>query len=109
MNSHSFKTLLDRWQLHRQAQQEHSECQVRLPTTDLIKLEALAETFQLERDQILASLLHQAIIEVEEKMPYIPGPNVIRVEEGEEIYEDIGPMPQYLAAQKKAQREKQQD
>ena len=33
-------------------------------------------------------------------MPYIQGSKVIRIEDGEEIYEDAGPMPRYLAAQK---------
>ena len=34
-------------------------------------------------------------------MPYVQGDKVIRLEEGDEVYEDIGPLPRYLDAQKK--------
>jgi len=101
MNSQSFKALLAQWQRQTTFNQKRTSCQIDIPQHDLQKLEALAETFQLERNEVVTSLLHLAILEVEEKMPYIPGSKVIRVEEGEEIYEDLGPMPRYLAAQQK--------
>ena len=44
--------------------------------------------------------MHQALNTLEEQMPYIAGDKVIRVEEGEEVYEDVGPMPRYLAAKR---------
>lgn len=107
MNSHSFKSLLAQWQSQTTFSQQRVSCQVEIPQHDLQKLEALAETFQLERNEVVASLLHLAILEIEEKMPYIPGSKVIRVEEGEEIYEDQGPMPRYLAAQQKLKSNKE--
>ena len=56
--------------------------------------------YSLPVEEITASLLHQALVELEEKMPYVAGERVIRVEEGANIYEDIGPMARYLAAHK---------
>lgn len=34
--------------------------------------------------------------QIEARIPYKPGPKVIRVEDDEPIYEDIGDMPRYL-------------
>ncbi len=107
MNSQSFKTLLAQWQSQTNFAQQRISCQLDIPQNDLRKLEALAETFQLERNEVVASLLHLAILEIEEKMPYIPGTRVIRIEEGEEIYEDLGPMPRYLAAQQKLRKKEE--
>ncbi len=63
---------------------------------DIAKLEALAETYQLPKEEIIASLLSHALEEVERRMPYVAGPKVIRMEEGDPVYEDIGPTPRYL-------------
>ena len=49
------------------------------------------------RTQLAAELLHTVLLEVEEKMPYKPGTKIIRMEEGDPVYEDIGPMPRYIA------------
>ncbi|MCV6589298.1 MAG: hypothetical protein OIF57_09745 [Marinobacterium sp.] len=100
MSTSSFKTLIKHWQDHRKNRQQRTEYPLTLYRDDLIKLQALADTFGLELNDVSASLIHQAIREMEEKMPYIPGPEIIRMEEGEAIHEDCGPMPDYIAAQK---------
>ncbi|MCV6611347.1 MAG: hypothetical protein OIF55_11300 [Amphritea sp.] len=64
---------------------------------DLIKIQALAELYQMSPDKLAAELLHTVLLEVEEKMPYKPGTKVIRMEEGDPVYEDVGPMPRYIA------------
>ncbi len=73
---------------------------------DIAKLEALAEVYQLPKEEIIASLLSNALHEVEQRMPYIAGPTIIRIEEGDPVYEDIGPTPKYLKI--KSQIEKNQ-
>jgi len=50
---------------------------------------------------VVATLIHEALNELEAKMPYVQGNKVIRIEDGEEIYEDAGPMPRYMAEQRK--------
>ncbi len=37
-------------------------------------------------------------------MPYVPGTTVIRVEDGDEVYEDVGPLPRYLNTQKQLRK-----
>jgi len=101
MNNPSFKSLLMDWHKRRNDRGERIACTLELSEADIIKLDAFAETFQLDRNEVAASLLHLALREAEAKMPYIPGPRVIRMEEGEEIYEDTGPTPRYIAAQQK--------
>jgi len=101
MASSAFHRLLQSWEEHSRQANGKISAEVEMYKSDAIKLEALAKMYQLSREEVICSLLHQAISEVESQMPYIPGQKVIRVEEGEEIYEDVGPMPAYLAEQRK--------
>jgi len=100
MSMNTFSSLLEEWQDHAAKQVGKAKREVSLYEADMVKVEALATVYSLSIDEIVASLLHNALVAVEEKMPYVPGPNVIRVEEGAEIYEDVGPMVKYLEAQK---------
>ena len=68
---------------------------------DIVRLEALAEVYGLSVNEVGAALLGNVLKEVEAKLPYVPGTNVIRVEDDEPIYEDIGPTPRYLEAKKR--------
>ena len=79
------------------------ECNFTLNEEDLIKVEALAELYKLPKEELVATLLHTVLLEIEQKMPYKAGTKVIRIEEGDPIYEDIGPMPRYLAIQNRLQ------
>ena len=57
-----------------------------------------AESYQLPAADLLANLINTALREVEVQIPYVAGTRVIRTEEGDPIYEDIGRTPGYLAA-----------
>ncbi|WP_188745632.1 hypothetical protein [Marinobacterium zhoushanense] len=72
---------------------------------DLVRLKALAEVYGLSVDEVTACLLHQVLVEVEEKMPYRAGTRVIRVEDDEPVYEDVGPTPRYLEAKRRFEQE----
>ncbi len=95
----SFKQLLNQWDANAKIKTELVTEPIAMSHSDSVKLEALAQLYALPKEEIIAQLIHLALLNVEEQMPYIPGPKVIRVEEGSEIYEDIGPMPKYLSAQ----------
>lgn len=101
MTISTFATLLDEWDraAHRKAAMVTRE--ISLFSSDELKLKALATMYSLTVEEITSSLLHQALIELEEKMPYIAGERVIRVEEGANVYEDIGPMARYLDVQQR--------
>ncbi|OMH30919.1 hypothetical protein [Motiliproteus sp. MSK22-1] len=71
---------------------------------DVAKLEALAEVYQLPTEDIIANLISNALREVEEKIPYVQGSKVVRIEEGDPIYEDAGLMPKYLKAKERLER-----
>jgi len=90
-------------QAHRQANVR--ELSLKIDHEDLIRVQALAEAYGLTVDEIGSQLLHSILLLVEEKMPYRPGPGVIRVEDDEPVYEDIGPTPRYLAAKRRLEQE----
>lgn len=97
----SFSSLLQTWEKNAQKDVGKLTRQVSLYESDDVKIRALAAMYSLPVEEITASLIHQAIVELEEKMPYVAGDKVIRVEEGADIYEDVGPMARYLEAQAK--------
>lgn len=101
MGNESLSKLLDEWEGRARKVNGRKEEQLSIYKSDSIKLEALASMYKLSKDDVVATLIHEALNELEAKMPYIQGSKVIRIEDGEEIYEDAGPMPRYLAEQKK--------
>ncbi|WP_415885406.1 hypothetical protein ACMXYO_12355 [Neptuniibacter sp. QD37_6] len=101
MGNESLSKLLDEWEGRARKVNGRKEEQLSIYKSDSIKLAALASMYKLSKDDVVATLIHEALNELEAKMPYIQGSKVIRIEDGEEIYEDAGPMPRYLAEQKK--------
>lgn len=101
MGNESLSRLLDEWETRARKVKGRKEETLSIYQGDGVKLEALARMYQLSKDDVVATLIHEALNELEAKMPYIPGNKVIRIEDGEEIYEDAGPMPRYLAEQRK--------
>ena len=95
-----FAQLLGSWEKRSADNANLITATIAIHEPDKIKLQALAELYQLPEGEITGHLLHHALMALEAAMPYVPGSNVIRIEEGDEIYEDIGPLPRYLEAQK---------
>jgi hypothetical protein len=51
----------------------------------------------MSEEEILTDLLHTALEELIEAMPYVAGEKVIREDDhGDPVYEDQGPMPRFL-------------
>ena len=63
------------------------------------RLAALAEMYpKRQAEELLGELLGAALEELEASFPYIRGQQVIETdEEGNPLYEDIGPTPRFLA------------
>ena len=101
MGKQSLTNLLDEWETRARTINGRTDQTLSIYQSDAIKLKALAGIYKLPIDDVVASLIHEAINELEAKMPYVPGNKVIRIEDGEEIFEDAGPMPRYMAEQKK--------
>jgi hypothetical protein len=105
MSLSNFSRMLEAWGRHADGERAKIKKEISYFASDEIKLRALAEVYQMPFDHVVSSLLHQAILEVEEKMPYVAGDKVIRIEESAEIYEDVGPMARYLQAQQQLKGE----
>lgn len=103
------KAMLKAWEKHIIEHPPRVERSIPIAIEDAAKLEALAEVYKLPVDDITANLIASALEEVEAKMPYIPGANVIRTEEGEPIYDDAGPTPAYLSAKKRYEKQMQEE
>ena len=93
--------MLDDWERQSARVQEQVSTDIVLNKEDLIKVQALAETYQLPATDLLANLINTALQQVEVQIPYVAGTKVIRTEEGDPIYEDVGRTPAYLAAKAK--------
>ena len=108
MTNNLIKNMLDDWEQHSSQVKEQVSTEVVLNKTDLIKIEALAETYDLPASDLLANIISTALLGIEEQMPYVPGDKVIRVEEGEPIYEDVGRTPKYMAAKARLEKKQQE-
>ncbi len=103
--AHSYiGTMLDTWSNHTIEHQPKITKKIPIQKDDVAKLEALAEVYELPMDDIIANLISNALKEVEERIPYVQGNTVIRIEEGDPVYEDSGHMPTYLQAKRKLER-----
>ena len=104
MTSSLIKKMLDDWELRSTHVKEQVSTKIVLNKQDLIKVEALAEAYKLPASDLLANLINTTLREIEEQMPYVAGDKVIRIEEGDPIYEDVGRTPIYHAAKDRLQR-----
>lgn len=103
MTSSLIKKMLDDWELRSTHVKEQVSTNIVLNKVDLIKVEALAETYKLPASDLLANLINTALLEIEEQIPYVAGDKLIRIEEGDPIYEDVGRTPEYIAAKARLQ------
>jgi hypothetical protein len=94
----SFKELLERWRESAAAPRTAKTYTVRLPVDDAAQLAALADMFPgRAAEQLISELLGAALKEVAAAMPYVAGQRVISTDEqGDPIYEDIGPTPRFI-------------
>ena len=104
MTSSLIKKMLDDWELRSTHVKEQVSTKIVLNKVDLTKVEALAEAYKLPAGDLLANLINTTLLEIEEQIPYVAGDKVIRFEEGDPIYEDVGRTPEYLAAKARLQK-----
>ncbi|WLI08023.1 hypothetical protein PSH66_06735 [Pseudomonas sp. FP597] len=95
----AFKTMLSNWENRAHEASELAEITLTIRKQDLVKIKAFAEAYGLDESVITEGLIHTAIKEAETAMPYVKGSEVIRIEEGEEIFADAGKTPAYVEAE----------
>ncbi|GBL44396.1 hypothetical protein SFMTTN_0191 [Sulfuriferula multivorans] len=95
--------LLKAWESSASRQLTAKEYRIRLPLHDAAKIAALAEMYSRRNEtEIISELLTAALTELERAMPYVQGDKVIaRDDQGDPIYEDVGPTPGFIALSKK--------
>ncbi len=104
MPNSPISTLLLTWQQHMIKHLPQVNYEVAIDRDDVIKLEALSELYQLPLDDIIASLISSALQEAEQKMPYVQGNKIIRIEEGDPVFEDVGYTPRYLDIKRRLEK-----
>jgi hypothetical protein len=104
------RDLLSVWEKTAKGKLTTEQFQVRLPVEDAAKIHALAEMYPRRSvEEIITDLLTASLSELESSLPYVRGDNVVALdEEGDPLYEDVGPTPRYLTlTQKHLSRYKQ--
>ncbi|HYW03879.1 MAG TPA: type 1 pili tip component [Gammaproteobacteria bacterium] len=89
----SIKELVQEWEGKAAEKLTAREYSVRLPVHDAARIAALAEMYPLRTEsQIITDLISSALDELESALPYVEGTRVVAEdEEGDPVYEDIGP------------------
>jgi hypothetical protein len=103
----SFRELLERWRESAAVPRTARTYAVRLPVDDAAQLAALADMFPgRTSEQLISELLSAALKELAAAMPYVAGTRVISTDEqGDPIYEDVGPTPRFMALARDHRRE----
>ncbi|MBR9828884.1 MAG: hypothetical protein GYB41_09600 [Oceanospirillales bacterium] len=96
--------LLERLEQHSRQQTHLQTVTLPINREDMVRLQALAEVYGMDIVELTPILLHTILTDIEAHMPYKQGTRVIRVEDDEPVYEDIGPMPRYLEAKRKHEK-----
>lgn len=99
----SIVDLVRQWEDSATGQLTMREYQVQLQLRDAARIAALVEMYPRRSEtELISELLTAALDDLEKVMPYIPGSSVVSEdEEGNPLYEDVGPTPRFLALSQK--------
>jgi hypothetical protein len=91
------------WEEHARGRMTRNQYQIQLDLEAAARLAALAEMYpKRQPEELLAELIAAALEELEAGLPYIQGSQVVATDEqGDPLYEDIGPTPRFLALSRK--------
>lgn len=97
------RELVRHWEQNAKARLTRSRYQIHLELEAAARLAALAEMYpKRSPEELLGELISAALDELESSLPYIKGSQVIATDEqGDQLYEDIGPTPRFLALSRK--------
>lgn len=97
------RELLQHWNGARAPELTAERYAIRLTVEEAARVHALAELYSsVSVEDILRDLISAALVEVEEAMPYVPGPTVVSVDDhGDPVFEDAGPTPRFIALARK--------
>ncbi|MAK92722.1 MAG: pilin assembly protein [Oleibacter sp.] len=95
--------LLNHWEKEFGEPLTDTSYQLPLNVKDAARLEALAEMFPgCTKERLLRDLVSSALADLTSGFPYVAGDKVVaQDEDGDPIYEDAGPTPQFLKLTRK--------
>lgn len=95
--------LLNLWEQRAHNSEPLHEVTLNLPRYEVAKIHALQEMYPAKSaDELLSELLVTALHELEAAFPYIQGDKVVAEDEdGDPIYEDVGPTPKFIELTRK--------
>ena len=99
----NIQQLLHLWETTASGELTQEVFSVRLPVESAAKLHALAEMYPRRQiTELITDLMAAALNDVETCLPYVRGEKIVaRDEEGDPLYEDVGPTPRYLSLTQK--------
>ena len=93
------RELAQHWEENAKGRLTKTSYQIHLDLEAAARLAAIAEMYpKRQAEELLGELIGAALEELEASFPYIQGQQVVATdEEGDALYEDIGPTPRFLA------------
>ncbi|WP_079201024.1 MULTISPECIES: pilin assembly protein [Pseudomonas] len=97
------RELVHHWEQNAKARMTRNLYQINLDMEAAARLAALAEMYpKRSPEALLGELIGAALEDLETSLPYVKGSQVVATdEEGNPLYEDIGPTPRFLALSRK--------
>jgi hypothetical protein len=101
------RDLVSNWEENAKGRVSATPYHVHLDVEAAARLAALAEMYPKRRlEELLGELIGAALEELEASMPYVQGSQVVATDEqGDPLYEDVGPTPRFLDLARKYLRE----
>jgi len=91
------------WEQNAKGRLTQSQYHIHLDIESAARLAALSEMYpKRSAEELLGELISSALEELEASLPYVKGHKVVATDEqGDPLYEDIGPTPRFLALSRK--------
>ena len=92
------RELAQHWEENAKGRLTKTEYAIHLDVESAARLAAIAEMYpKRSTEELLGELIGAALEELETSFPYIRGQHVVATdEEGDPLYEDVGPTPRFL-------------
>ena len=92
------RELAQHWEENAKGRLTKTEYAIHLDVESAARLAAIAEMYpKRNTEELLGELIGAALEELETSFPYIRGQQVVATdEEGDPLYEDVGPTPRFL-------------
>ena len=93
------RELAQHWEENAKGRLTKTRYSIHLDMESAARLSALTEMYPKHHpEELLGELIGAALEELEASFPYVKGQHVVATdEEGDPLYEDIGPTPRFLA------------